>query len=138
MRFRRRPVDPRWGPRDQGSGSLDDYKFDLKPGSGGTTIRLAGSDQYQDLIAGIEAAEIETAIARRTMEEERTDAPIPVRLFADGRVIGPVGEVPRGLEGPVSEAITRLELAGRRPRIPVAVVSTRHGLRVDLLMGRTR
>lgn len=138
MRFRRRRLDPRWGPRDQGSGSLDDYKFDLLPGSSRVTIRLAGSDEYQDLIAGIEADEIQTAIARRTAEEERTDAPIAVRLFADGRVIGPVGEVPRGLEGPVSEAITRLELAGRKPRIPVAVVNTRHGLRVDLLIGRTR
>lgn len=108
------------------------------PGGSSTTIRLAGSDAHQDLIAAIESAEIETAIAHRTGEEERTDAPIPVRLFADGRVIGPVGEVPRGLEGPVSEAISRLELAGRKPRIPVAVVSTRHGLRVDLLMGRTR
>lgn len=138
MRFRRRRLDPRWGPRDQGSGSLDDYKFDLLPASSRVTIRLAGSDAHQDLIAGIEAAEIQAAIARRTAEEERTDAPIVVRLFAGGRVIGPVGEVPRGLEGPVSEAITRLELAGRTPRIPVAVVSTRYGLRVDLLIGRTR
>ena len=138
MRFRRRQRDPRWGPRDQGSGSLDDYKFDLVPGSTGTTIRLAGSGEHQDLIAGIDAEQIETAIARRTVEEERTDAPTVVRLFVDGRVIGPVGEVPRGLEGPVSEAISRLERLGRRPRIPVAIVRTRHGLRVDLLMGRTR
>jgi hypothetical protein len=53
-------------------------------------------------------------------------------------VVGPVGQVPRGLEAVVSEAITRLELAGRKTRIPVEVVRTRQGLRVDLLIGRTR
>ena len=61
-----------------------------------------------------------------------------VRLFVDGRILGPVGMVPRGLEGVVNEAISRLELAGRKPRIPVEIVRTRQGLRVDLQMGRTR
>lgn len=137
--FRKTQVDPAFAKTDQGKGSLDDYKFDLVPSSNGTTIRLAGSDPHQDLLASILGEEeIETAIGRRTIEEERVDAPMPVRLFAGGRVVGPVGQVPRGLEAVVSEAISRLELAGRKTRIPVEVVRTRQGLRVDLLMGRTR
>jgi hypothetical protein len=139
MIFGRRKGDPSFPKGDQGRGSLDDYKFDLTPANGNVTIRLAGSDPYQDAIATIEGAEqIETAIGRRTIEEERTDAPMDVRVFADGRIIGPVGRVPRGLEGVVHEALTRLELQGRKARIPVAVVRTRQGLRVDLLLGRTR
>jgi hypothetical protein len=46
--------------------------------------------------------------------------------------------VPRGLEGVVNEAISRLEMAGRKPRIPADVRRSRHGLRVELLMGKTR
>jgi hypothetical protein len=137
--FRRATRDPAFPKGDQGKGSLDDYKFDLTPANNNVTIRLAGSDQYQDAIAAAEAAEqLETAIARRTPEEERTDAPMPVRVFADGRIVGPVGQVPRGLEAVVHEALTRLELQGRKARIPVAVVRTRQGLRVDLLLGKTR
>ena len=63
---------------------------------------------------------------------------MPVRLFADGRLLGPVGQVPRGLEGVVNEAISRLEMSGRKPRIPADIARSRHGLRVDLLIGRTR
>jgi hypothetical protein len=123
---------------DAGSGALDDYRFDLSPKSSKTVIRLAGSDPHQaDIDAADTAEQLEAVIARRTLEEERTDAPMPVRLFADGRVLGPVGQVPRGLEGVVNEAISRLEMAGRKPRIPADVVRTRHGLRVDLLIGRT-
>jgi hypothetical protein len=137
--FRRSEGDPEFPKGDQGSGSLHDYKFDLLPSNGSVTIRLAGSDPHQDLLRDVaEAAQVETAIARRTDEEERTDAPIPVRLFVDGRIVGPVGRVPRGLESPVAEALSRLDMAGRKPRIPVEVKRTRQGWRVDLLMGETR
>lgn len=139
MIFGRGNRDTTFPKGDQGKGSLSDYKFDLRPANGKVTIRLAGSDPYQDAIATVEGAEhVETAVGRRTDEEERTDAPMPVRLFADGRIIGPVGQVPRGLEAVVHEAISRLELEGRKARIPVQVVRTRQGLRVDLLLGRTR
>jgi hypothetical protein len=137
--FRRRPSDPDWPKQDAGSGSLDDYKFDLAPANGRVTIRLAGSDPHQDVLAtAAEAARIETAIVPRTMEEERTDARMPVRLFADGRVYGPVGVVPRGLEGVVSETLSRLERSGTKARIPVSIAATKQGLRVDLLIGATR
>jgi hypothetical protein len=46
--------------------------------------------------------------------------------------------VPRGLEAVVNETLSRLETAGRKPRIPAEVVRTKQGLRVDLLMGETR
>ena len=139
MLFRRRGGDPDFPKGDRGRGSLDDYKFDLLPANSGTTIRLAGSDPHQDLLRDLVGAlPVETAIARRTAEEERTDAPIPVRIFVDGRIVGPVGRVPRGLESAVAEALSRLDMAGRRPRIPVQIVSTRQGVRVDLLMGETR
>lgn len=139
MIFGRRKGDPSFPKGDQGKGSLDDYKFDLTPANTNVTIRLAGSDPYQDAIAAAEGAQVlETAIARRTPEEERVDAPMPIRVFADGRILGPVGQVPRGLEAPVHEALTRLELQGRKARIPVTVVRTRQGLRVDLLLGKTR
>lgn len=139
MLFRRRGGDPEFPKGDQGAGSLNDYKFDLIPANGRITIRLAGSDPYQDDIArAAEAATVETAIARRTQEEERVDAPMPIRVFADGRIIGPVGRVPRGLEAVVSETLSRLDTAGRKQRIPVGIVRTRQGLRVDLLMGETR
>lgn len=139
MLFRRRGGDPEFPKGDRGRGSLDDYKFDLLPANRSTSIRLAGSDPHQDLLRDLVGYDgIETAISRRTAEEERSDAPLVVRIFADGRIIGPVGRVPRGLEGPVNEALSRLDIAGRKPRIPVAVVSTRQGVRVDLLMGETR
>lgn len=139
MLFRRRGGDPEFPKGDRGRGSLDDYKFDLLPANARVTIRLAGSDPHQDLLRDVaQAAVVETAIARRTDEEERTDAPLPVRLFADGRIVGPVGRVPRGLESVVSETLSRLDTAGKKPRIPVEVVKTREGIRVDLLMGETR
>lgn len=137
--FRRRGGDPDFPKGDRGLGSLDDYKFDLLPANTRVKIRLAGSDPHQDLLRDVaQAAAVETAIGRRTDEEERTDAPVTVRLFADGRIVGPVGRVPRGLEGVVSEALSRLETAGRKPRIPVEVTSTKQGWRVDLLIGQTR
>lgn len=139
VHFRRRPTDPDCPKHDAGSGSLDDYSFDLRPANSRVRIRLAGSDPHQETIAMVaEASSIETAIAPRTAEEERTDARMPIRVFADGRVVGPVGMVPRGLEAVVSEALSRLDRAGVKARIPVGVASTRHGLRVDLLIGRLR
>lgn len=124
--------------QDAGLGSLDDYRFDLTPKSGRTVIRLAGCDPHQDDITAADTAQqLEAVIARRTLDEERIDAPMLVRLFADGRLLGPVGQVPRGLEGVVNEAISRLEMSGRKPRIPADVARSRHGLRVDLLIGRT-
>jgi hypothetical protein len=137
--FRRRGGDPEFPKGDQGRGSLDDYRFDLLPANKHVTIRVAGSDPHQDVLReAADSAAVETAIPRRTDEEERTDAPIVVRLFADGRIVGPVGRVPRGLEGPVNEALSRLDLAGKKPRIPVEIVRTRQGWRVDLQMGQTR
>jgi hypothetical protein len=139
MLFRRRGADPTFPKGDQGRGRLEDYKFDLIPANKNVVIRLAGSDPHQDVLAAIaDAEQVETAIARRTAEEERVDAPIDVRLFADGRIVGPVGRVPRGLEAPVSEALSRLDIAGRKPRIPVEVTRTKQGWRVDLLMGEIR
>ena len=139
MLFRRRGADPEFPNGDRGLGSLDDYKFDLLPANARVTIRLAGSDPHQDVIQqAAEVERLETAIARRTQDEERTDAPMPVRLFAGGRIVGPVGRVPRGLEGVVNEALSRLDMAGRKPRIPVEIVRTKQGLRVDLRMGETR
>jgi hypothetical protein len=139
MLFRRRGGDPDFPKPDRGRGSLDDYKFDLLPSSSRVTIRLAGSDPHQDVLRDLVDVEgLETAVARRTDEEERTDAPLPIRLFAQGRIVGPVGRVPRGLEGAVNEALSRLDMAGRKTRIPVVVVRTRQGLRVDLQMGSTR
>lgn len=139
MLFRRRGADPDFPKGDRGVGSLDDYKFDLIPANSRVTIRVAGSDPHQDVIRqAAEAQQLETAIARRTEEEERTDAPMPVRLFADGRILGPVGRVPRGLEGVVSETLSRLDMAGKKPRIPVVIVRTKQGLRVDLQIGETR
>lgn len=136
---RRRPDDDALPRSDRGLGSLDEYTFDLRPRADGTTIRLAASDPHQDLLAAaLDAEKVESAIMRRTADEERTDAPMPVRLFVDGRVVGPVGQVPRGLEPAVTEALARLETAGRKPRIPVEVVQVRGRLRVDLLIGRTR
>jgi hypothetical protein len=123
---------------DAGSGSLDDFRFDLAPKNSRVRIRLAGSDPHQDELGSLVGLEVSTAGGQRTAEEERVDAPIRVRLFAERRVVGPVGTVPRGLEGPVLDALSRLEKSGKPARIPVRIVETKHGLRVDLLVGLTR
>ncbi|MCU1571311.1 MAG: carbonic anhydrase [Naasia sp.] len=137
----------RWGGRaptgfakgDDGAGKLGDYRFDLMPNNDRVRIRLAGSDAHQDLLRELAAIEpLETAGGARTPEEERIDAPIVIRVFGGGRIVGPVGTVPRGLEAPVVEALSRLERAGRKPRIPVEIVQTKQGLRVELLLGLTR
>lgn len=129
------------GADDAGRGSLADYDYNLRPKKSDTVIRLADSDPNQEelqrtLDSGAEA--IWAMISRRGVEDERTDAPMPVRLFATGRVSQVVGMVPRGLEAPVDDALVRLSESGKPPRIPVDIVSTKKGLRVDLRIGATR
>lgn len=124
---------------DAGSASLNDFAYNLRPKNGRVTIRLADSDPHQEeLTALVGVPDLQTAGGRRSTEDERTDAPMEVRLFANSRITGVVGMVPRGFESVITETLTRLEDAGRKPRIPVQVVRTRHGLRVDLLLGATR
>jgi len=126
--------------KDAGSGELDDYDYNLRPKKKGAVIRVAQSDGHQDelrTVLDLGAEEVWAMVARRGPEEERTDAPMPVRLFTGTRVSGIVGIVPRGLEAPVDTAVARLTDEGRKPRIPAAVTETRHGIRVDLLMGAT-
>ncbi|NEM90372.1 hypothetical protein [Galbitalea soli] len=124
---------------DSGKGSLDDYRFSLVPNNARITIVLAGSDPHQDELAKFTpGTEVTSFIAPRTIEEERTDAAMPVRIFADSRMSGVVGWVPRGLEPAVIEAMARLEGEGKPPRIPAEVTATKRGLRLTLLMGLTR
>ena len=135
-------VDESLPKHDRGSGSFDDYVGVLVPKNKNITIRLAGSDAYQDELAAL-AAEPEdsltTATPARSVDQERVDAPIEVRIFSGRRVSGPVGFVPRGLESLYDEAVRRLDGRGDKPRIPVKVVATkRHGYRVDLLIGLTK
>jgi hypothetical protein len=123
---------------DSGSGKLGDYRYDLIPANKRVTIRLADSDPYQDELASlVDEENLQTFIAARTIEEERTDAPMPVRFFTGRRMSGIVGYVPRGLEPAVVEALTRI--ADRSDnRIPGTIVKKGGRLRVVLLMGDTR
>lgn len=126
---------------DRGSGSLRQYRFNLEPNNLRVTLELAGSNPCQGELQQIVdsgASPLETAISRRTSEDERTDAPLEVRLFAGGRVTGVVGTVPRGLEAVVDESLARLNKSDRKMRIPVRVRKTRNGLRVELLIGQTK
>jgi hypothetical protein len=137
--WRKQTSDGSYPKTDAGSGSLDDYQYGLQPRKGKVTIRLAGSDPYQaELASLIGENDVHTAGGQRSPEEERIDAPIQVRLFTGTKVTGVVGVVPRGLEGVVTEALTRLEQRGDKPRIPVSVIQTKHGIRVELLIYRTR
>jgi hypothetical protein len=139
--WNRSGVDDSLPKGDRGAGSLKQYRYNLTPANGRVTLRLAGSDPHQDEIAKIVEsgeAQLETAISRRSVEDERTDAPMAVRLFAGSRVTGVVGTVPRGLEAVVDEALSRLDMRGEKVRIPATVVKTRDGLRVELLIGQTR
>ena len=132
-------TEPTFARGDRGRGGFSDYAGQLVPRSTRVRIRLAGSDPVQETLAALaREGDLETAIARRSREAEAADAPIEVRLFAGGRVSGPVGWIPRGLESVVDEAFGRLEDAGRRPRIPARVVRSGRRLRVELLMGQTR
>lgn len=132
---------PRKGMSDAGSGRLEDYDYNLRPKNSRVTITVADSNPHQDeLRTTLErgAEELWAMISRRGPEEERTDAPMPVRLFGGGRVSGVVGIIPRGLEAPVDDALGRVAEAGKPPRIPAVVVETRGGLRVELQIGATR
>lgn len=137
-----RPVDPDAPPKtDAGSGKLADYSYDLAPKRSSAVIRLARTDPSQDELARILSLGIdspEAFIARRTIEDERVDAPMPVRLFVEARPTGVVGWVPRGLEGVVEAALSRWEEREGKVRLPAAIVKTRHGLRVELQIGATK
>ena len=123
---------------DAGAGKLKDYRYNLVPNNGKVTITLAGSDAYQEELQTLAGeGNLQSFIASRTIEEERTDAPMPVRFFTGRRMSGIIGWVPRGLEPAVIEALARLENSNDK-RIPVEVVKRRGKLRVDLLMGATR
>ena len=139
--WNRAPVDTSLPSDDRGSGSFDDYKYNLLPNKTRTTLRLANSAPYQTELQRIidsGESELETAISRRSAEDERTDAPMDIRLFSGSRVTGIVGRIPRGLEPVIDEALSRLDGAGKKARIPASVQKARSGWRVDLLIGRTR
>lgn len=139
--FRRAAASEAYPRTDSGSGSLDQYAFNLVPKNARVRIRLAGSDPHQDEIARVldtGSAQFEAFFSQRTIEEERTDAPLPARLFTGSRMSGIVGYVPRGLESVILEALSRLERAGRSTRIPAEIEKTKHGLQVTLLIGKTR
>jgi len=123
---------------DTGSGKLADYNYGLVPRNKKVTIVLAGSDPYQQELSDLMAEEtLQTFINSRTIEEERTDAPMPVRFFTGRRMSGVVGFVPNGLEPVIAEALTRLE--GRSDnRIPGSITKKGGKLRVVLNIGETR
>jgi hypothetical protein len=132
--------EPVFERNDRGRGSFNDYRYGLVPNNARVRMRLAGSNGCQSELADIVAGGgvLETAISRRNQQQDATDAPIEVRVFTGSRVSGPVGFVPRGLESVVDEALSRLDVRGRKLRIPVQVVRKRGGYRVELLMGQTR
>ncbi len=132
--------DPGLPKDDRGSGSFNQYAYDLIPRNAKVTMTLADAGPRQDALRTIleSGEELETATGPRTVDQERTDAPIEVRLFAGSRVTPPVGVVPRGLEPVYQEALSRLEHRGEKQRIPARIVETKRGLRVELLMGLTR
>jgi hypothetical protein len=126
---------------DLGKGSLNQYRGVLVPVNERVRIRLAGSNPFQQELSDIvDSGEstLTTATARRTQQEEGADAEIEVRLFTGSRVTGPVGRVPRGLESAVDEALSRLDIAGQKQRIPVRIIRKSGRFRVELLMGHTR
>lgn len=126
---------------DLGKGSLKQYRGVLVPANARVRLRLAGSNPHQGVLREIVesgAAPLETAISRRTQQQEGQDSEIEVRLFTGSRVVGPVGTVPRGMESAVDEALSRLDIAGRKQRIPVEIVRKGGLYRVELLMGATR
>jgi hypothetical protein len=133
--------EPEFDRNDQGKGSFSQYRGLLVPANGRVRLRLAGSNPFQRELQEIVesgAGPLETAISRRSQQEESVDAPIEVRLFTGNRVVGPVGYVPRGLESLVDEALSRLDINGRKQRIPVEIVRKGGSYRVELLMGQTR
>ncbi len=126
---------------DLGKGKLTQYRGVLVPVNGRIRITLAGSNPHQDELRAIVesgAKPLETAVSRRTQQQEGQDAEIEVRLFTGSRVSAPVGWVPRGLEAVIDEALSRLDIAGRKQRIPVEIVRKGGLYRVELLIGATR
>jgi len=126
---------------DLGKGKLSQYRGVLVPANKRVRIQLAGSNPLQhELKAIVEsgATPLETAISRRSQQQEGQDAEMEVRLFTGSRVSGPVGWVPRGLESVVDEALSRLDILGRKQRIPVEIVRKGGLYRVELLIGSTR
>jgi hypothetical protein len=139
--FRRSGGDPSLPRGDRGAGSFDDYVYDLLPRNSRVTMTLADSDPHQDeLRAIVETGELsaETAISPRTIEQERVDAGIPVRLFTGRRVSGVVGSIPRGLESVIDETLRRLDDRGEKVRIPAVIVGKPGAYRVRLLMGKLK
>lgn len=133
--------NPELAKTDQGSGSLDDYLYDLVPRNKRVRIQLADSDPCQDALRAVldqGVTEPEAFISRRSIADERTDAPTPVRLFVNQRPTPVVGFVPRGLEAPVEAALARLAESGKSSRMQATVRETKNGLRVDLAIGQTR
>ena len=126
---------------DLGKGKLTQYRGVLVPSNGRVRIRLAGSNPFQQELADIVASgasPLETATPRRSQQEEGQDAEIQVRLFTGSRVSGPVGWLPRGLESVYDEALSRLDIASRKARIPVEIVRKGGVYRVELLIGQTK
>ena len=132
---------PAFDKNDVGKGSFNNYKYGLAPNNARVRLRLAGSNPFQVQLKELAeggAGPFETAISRRSQQQDAEDAPIEVRLFTGSRVSGPVGFVPRGLESVVDEALSRLDIKGRKQRIPVEIVRKGGLYRVELLMGQTR
>lgn len=124
---------------DVGAGSLADYTYGLFPRFTNVILRIAGSMPFQEELQQLFDAPSppqEAFIERRRPAEDRVDAPMPVRLWTGSELSGIVGYVPRGLEAPIDACLGRLSDRGKGPRIPCSIVATRHGLRVELGMGR--
>ena len=139
--FQKRGTDESLPKGDRGRGSFDDYSYGLSAKNARITMTLAGSDPHQDELRTIvESGDLtaETAISPRSIEQERVDAPIEVRLFTGRRVSGVVGTVPRGLESVIDETLRRLDDKGEKARIPAKIVGKPGELRVQLLMGAVR
>jgi len=139
--FAKRGTDDSLPRGDRGTGSFDDYGYDLVAKNKRVTITLADSDPYQEELRTIlESGELEaeTAMSPRTIEQERVDAGMPVRLFTGRRVSGVVGSIPRGLESVIDETLRRLDDKGEKARIPAKIVGKPGALRVQLLMGTLR
>lgn len=133
--------NPELAKTDQGAGSLDDYLYDLIPRNQKVRIQLADSDPCQDALRAVldqGVTETEAFISRRSVDDERTDAPTPVRLFVNQRPTPVVGFIPRGLEAPVEAALGRLVDSGKSTRMKATIRQTKNGLRVDLAIGLTR
>jgi hypothetical protein len=126
---------------DLGKGKLTQYRGVLVPNNARVRITLAGSNPHQQELREIVesgASPLETAISKRSQQQEGQDAEIEVRLFTGSRVSPAVGWVPRGLESVVDEALGRLDIQGRKQRIPAQIVRKGGLYRVELLIGATR